>query len=305
MYFKETKGFPKDFLWGSASAAYQVEGGWDADGKGVSNWDQFVRIPGKTFKATTGDKAVDHYHRYKEDLALFKEMGYTTFNTSISWARIYPHGIKGGINQEGVEFYRDVFKTAKEYGMDPVITLYKYDEPVSLLEQHGGWRNRAMIDEFVEFARVCFTEYKDYVNKWMTFNEINIIMPGVNYGWPIVTHGINYSGDKIPEAIGESAPNMQDPVYYWPKSPAISGMAFYDDKRFPQWQHSLFIGALAGQRLIRLSLNNKGQHIIAEENLLTELGERIRDVRVGLDGYVYVLTDSSNGKLIRIEPSTE
>ncbi len=136
-------------------------------------------------------------------------------------------------------------------------------------------------------------------------DEINIIMPGVNYGWPIVTHGINYSGDKIPEAIGESAPNMQDPVYYWPKSPAISGMAFYDDKRFPQWQHSLFIGALAGQRLIRLSLNNKGQHIIAEENLLTELGERIRDVRVGLDGYVYVLTDSSNGKLIRIEPSTE
>ena len=125
----------------------------------------------------TNHVASDFYHRYKEDLALFKEMGYTTFNTSISWARIYPHGIKGGINQEGVEFYRDVFKTAKEYGMDPVITLYKYDEPVSLLEQHGGWRNRAMIDEFVEFARVCFTEYKDYVNKWMTFNEINIIMP--------------------------------------------------------------------------------------------------------------------------------
>ena len=98
---------------------------------------------------------------------------------------------------------------------------------------------------------------------------------------------------------------MQDPLYYWPKSPAISGMAFYDDKRFPQWQHSLFIGALAGQRLMRLSLDKKGQHIIAEENLLTELGERIRDVRVGLDGYVYVLTDSSNGKLIRIEPSSE
>ncbi len=76
--------------------------------------------------------ASDFYHRYKEDLALFKEMGYTTFNTSISWARIYPHGIKGGINQEGVEFYRDVFKIAKEYGMDPVVTLYKYDEPVSL-----------------------------------------------------------------------------------------------------------------------------------------------------------------------------
>ena len=84
MYFKETKGFPKDFLWGSASAAYQVEGGWDADGKGVSNWDKFVRIPGKTFKATTGDKAVDHYHRYKEDVKLMAEMGLKTYRFSIA-----------------------------------------------------------------------------------------------------------------------------------------------------------------------------------------------------------------------------
>ena len=90
MYFKETKGFPKDFLWGSASAAYQVEGGWDADGKGVSNWDKFVRIPGKTFKATTGDKAVDHYHRYKEDVKLMAEMGLITYRFSIAWTRIYP-----------------------------------------------------------------------------------------------------------------------------------------------------------------------------------------------------------------------
>ena len=87
MYFKETKGFPKDFLWGSASAAYQVEGGWDADGKGVSNWDKFVRIPGKTFKATTGDKAVDHYHRYKEDVKLMAEMGLKTYRFSIAWTR--------------------------------------------------------------------------------------------------------------------------------------------------------------------------------------------------------------------------
>ena len=200
-------GFPKGFLWGGSISAAQIEGGWneggkspvlvdyctagstkerrqiwylDKDGKRVHrNWEAVDELEeGCKFAFFddlhyTNHVASDFYHRYKEDLALFKEMGYTTFNTSISWARIYPHGIKGGINQEGVEFYRDVFKTAKEYGMDPVITLYKYDEPVSLLEQHGGWRNRAMIDEFVEFARVCFSEYKDYVNKWMTFNEIN------------------------------------------------------------------------------------------------------------------------------------
>ena len=119
---KVTK-FPEGFLWGSASAAYQIEGGWREDGKGITNWDQFVRIPGKTYKATTGDVAVDHYHRYKEDIALMAEMGLKTYRFSVSWARIYPHGIKGGVNQEGVEFYRDVFKTAKEYGMDPVLSL--------------------------------------------------------------------------------------------------------------------------------------------------------------------------------------
>ena len=200
-------GFPKGFLWGGSISAAQIEGGWNEGGKSPvlvdyctagstkerrqiwyldkngqrahRNWEAVDELEeGCKFAFFddlhyTNHVASDFYHRYKEDLALFKEMGYTTFNTSISWARIYPHGIKGGVNQEGVEFYRDVFKTAKEYGMDPVITLYKYDEPVSLLEQHGGWRNRAMIDEFVEFARVCFSEYKDYVNKWMTFNEIN------------------------------------------------------------------------------------------------------------------------------------
>lgn len=204
-------GFKEGFLWGGSISAAQIEGAWneggkspvlvdyctagstkgmreiwyrDANGNRVHrNWCPVDELePGCTFELFddlhyTNHVASDFYHHYKEDLALFAEMGYTTFNTSISWARIMPYGIKGGVNQEGVEFYRDVFKTAVELGMDPVITLYKYDEPVSLLEQHTGWTNRAMIDEFVEFARVCFTEFKDYVNKWMTFNEINIIMP--------------------------------------------------------------------------------------------------------------------------------
>ena len=108
MYFKETKGFPKDFLWGSASAAYQVEGGWDADGKGVSNWDKFVRIPGKTFKATTGDKAVDHYHRYKEDIAMLAEMGFKVYRFSISWSRVFPSGDEETPNEEGLKFYDNV-----------------------------------------------------------------------------------------------------------------------------------------------------------------------------------------------------
>ncbi|MFA5702858.1 MAG: PQQ-dependent sugar dehydrogenase [Advenella sp.] len=131
-------------------------------------------------------------------------------------------------------------------------------------------------------------------------DEINIPEPGKNYGWPVITHGINYSGTPIPEAAGTHAKGMEQPIYYWKVSPAISGMAFYDSPQFPEWKNSLFIGALAGQRLIRLTVD--GNNIIAEEDLLQDRNKRIRDVRVGLDGYVYVLTDSSQGKLLKISP---
>ena len=104
MYFKEKHGFQEDFLWGSASAAYQVEGVAEEEGKGRSIWDEFVRIPGKTFKATTGDVAVDHYHRFKEDIALMAEMGLKTYRFSISWPRIYPKG-SGEVNEKGLQFY--------------------------------------------------------------------------------------------------------------------------------------------------------------------------------------------------------
>ena len=124
----------------------------------------------------TNHVGIDFYHRYKEDIALFAEMGFTTFNTSISWARIYPHGVEGGVNQAGVDFYRNLFLECRKNGIDPVITLYKYDEPVYLEETYGDWTNREMIHQFVEFAKVCFREFGDLVNKWITFNEINILL---------------------------------------------------------------------------------------------------------------------------------
>ncbi|MCX5591790.1 PQQ-dependent sugar dehydrogenase [Alcaligenes endophyticus] len=131
-------------------------------------------------------------------------------------------------------------------------------------------------------------------------DEINRIFPTNNYGWPLVSYGVNYDGQAIPEAVGQAGPQFTQPLYYWEKSPAISGMAFYDHERFPQWQHSLFIGALKDQALLRLELD--GERILREERLLSDLGNRIRDVRVGPDGYVYVLTDEANGKLLRIHP---
>lgn len=132
-------------------------------------------------------------------------------------------------------------------------------------------------------------------------DEINLVQPGKNYGWPLATYGINYSGQPIPEAKGETLPGMESPLYWWAKSPAISGMAFYDADRFPAWRHSLFIGALADQDLIRLTLD--GDKVVAEERLLGERRARIRDVRQGPDGYVYVLTDASPGELLRLAPA--
>ncbi|GAB3465160.1 PQQ-dependent sugar dehydrogenase [Azotobacter salinestris] len=129
-------------------------------------------------------------------------------------------------------------------------------------------------------------------------DEINIPEPGRNYGWPLATHGINYSFLPIPEARGKTVAGTEPPHYVWEKSPAVSGMAFYDAERFPAWQHSLFIGALVDRCMIRLALD--GDRIVHEERLLEDLDTRIRDVRQGPDGYLYVLTDETSGKLLRL-----
>ena len=132
-------------------------------------------------------------------------------------------------------------------------------------------------------------------------DEVNVIAPGKNYGWPLATYGINYSGLPIPEAKGKTLSGGQGPLYWWKKSPAISGMAFYDADRFAAWQGSLFIGALADETLIRLQL--KDGKMVGEERLLQDEDARIRDVRQGPDGYVYVLTDEDDGKLLRLAPA--
>ncbi|SSW66953.1 PQQ-dependent sugar dehydrogenase [Achromobacter agilis] len=132
-------------------------------------------------------------------------------------------------------------------------------------------------------------------------DEINLVRRGKNYGWPLATHGINYSGLPIPEAKGDILPGMEPPLFWWPKSPAISGMAFYDADRFPAWRNSVFIGALANQNLIRLTLD--GDRVVSQERLLVDRKNRIRDVRQGPDGYVYVLTDASPGELLRVAPA--
>ncbi len=161
--------FAKDFLFGGASAAYQVEGAWNEDGKGISNWDVFSKIPGKTFENTNGDVAIDHYHRYKEDIKLMAEMGLESYRFSISWPRIIPDG-DGKINPKGIEFYNNLINECLKYGIVPFATLYHWDLPQTL-EEDGGWTNKRTVKAFVKYADTCFKAFGDRVKHWITFNE--------------------------------------------------------------------------------------------------------------------------------------
>ncbi len=160
---------PNNFLFGAASASYQVEGAWNEDGKGLSNWDVFSKIPGKTFEDTNGDVAVDHYHRYKEDIALMAEMGLESYRFSISWPRVFPNGT-GEVNEKGLEFYNNLIDECLKHNIVPFVTLYHWDLPQAL-EEKGGWKNSETVDAFVRFADICFQSFGDRVRHWITFNE--------------------------------------------------------------------------------------------------------------------------------------
>ena len=173
----------KDFLWGGALAAHQFEGGWDAAGKGPSVIDVMTAgahgVPREITETIEADKfypnheAIDFYHHYKEDVALFAEMGLKCLRTSIAWTRIFPKGDEAQPNEAGLKFYDDLFDELLKYGIEPVITLSHFEMPLHLAREYGGFRNRKVIDFFAKFAEVCFERYQTKVKYWMTFNEIN------------------------------------------------------------------------------------------------------------------------------------
>ncbi|WIK66309.1 glycoside hydrolase family 1 protein [Globicatella sanguinis] len=173
-----------DFLWGSASAAYQIEGAWNEDGKSPSVWDEYVRIPGTTFKGTTGDVAVDHYHRYKEDVALMAEMGIKAYRFSIAWTRILPNG-RGKVNEAGIKFYSDLIDELIKNDIEPLVTLYHWDLPQCLMDEYGGWEDRQIIDDFNEYASVLFERFGDRVKYWISLNEQNVF---VSLGYQLAMH---------------------------------------------------------------------------------------------------------------------
>ena len=198
-------GFSKNFMWGGATAANQCEGAWNVGGKGMTVSDvstagtvsdpryttyitkdgkpgkaiMFQELPEGAHRAVLDEyyypyhEGIDFYHHYKEDIALFADMGFKIFRMSISWARIFPKGIEKEPNKEGLEFYRRVFEELKKYNIEPLVTIFHYDMPVYLEEELGGWGNRELIDLFEKYGRVLFNEYKGLVKYWLTFNEIN------------------------------------------------------------------------------------------------------------------------------------
>lgn len=161
--------FPQNFLWGTATSSYQIEGAMLEDGKGESIWDRFCRVPAKIRNADRGDIACDHYHRFEEDIGFLKSIGVKTYRYSIAWPRIFPEG-KGKPNQKGIDFYKKVTHLLLEKGIIPAVTLYHWDLPQKLQDM-GGWTNRSVADHFQEYAGFVFKELGDIVPIWFTVNE--------------------------------------------------------------------------------------------------------------------------------------
>ncbi len=162
--------FPEDFIWGTATSSYQIEGAWQDDGKGPSIWDAFCQIPDRIKHGDHGRVACDHYHKWREDITLMKEMGVQAYRFSIAWPRIQPDG-KGKANPKGIAFYSDLIDALLENGIEPWVTLYHWDLPLALQLEEDGWLSPSIPAYFAEYAAICFEHFGDRVKNWITLNE--------------------------------------------------------------------------------------------------------------------------------------
>jgi beta-glucosidase len=186
--------FPENFVWGTATSAYQIEGAYREDGRGISIWDAFCHIPGKVLNDENGDIACDHYHRYAEDIALMKAMGVSAYRFSISWSRLLPQG-RGRVNEAGVVFYNRLINCLLDNGIQPWVTLFHWDLPLALQLETDGLLNPEIADHFADYAALCFERFGDRIKHWITLNE----------AWcsSMLGHGL---GIKAPGRISVSEP---------------------------------------------------------------------------------------------------
>lgn len=212
--------FPTNFTWGAATAAYQIEGAWNEDGKGESIWDRFSHTPGKIFDVSTGDVACDHYHRWPADIALMRRLGIKAYRFSVSWPRILPEG-HGRVNQAGLDFYDRLVDALLGANIEPFITLHHWDYPQPLFEK-GGWTNRDNLPYFADFSAVVAKRLGDRIRRWTTFNEPNIISlcgyitgehaPGVKGDLRtalLVTHNLMLAHGQAVQALRAINPKLE------------------------------------------------------------------------------------------------
>ncbi|MEY8738263.1 glycoside hydrolase family 1 protein [Bacillales bacterium AN1005] len=221
--FIMAKRFPEGFLWGGATAANQLEGGYNLGGKGLSTADMIPFIPkderdGDNAVHITSDQfeeafkedskklypkrwGVDFYHHYKEDIALFGEMGFKTFRLSISWARIFPNGDDLQPNEEGLQFYDNIFDELAKYNIEPLVTLSHYEMPAALVKKYNGWLDRKVVNMFTKYAETVFKRYRNKVKYWLTFNEINAIALAPYNGGGLITDRFENIEQAIYQAL--------------------------------------------------------------------------------------------------------
>ncbi|XP_022889214.1 raucaffricine-O-beta-D-glucosidase-like [Olea europaea var. sylvestris] len=165
--------FPKDFIFGAGTSAYQIEGAWNEDGKGESNWDRFTSDnPGKIQGCSDGRLAIDHYHQWKKDVTLIKKIGLDSYRFSIAWTRILPGGrLSAGVSREGINYYNDLINLLLIEDITPCVTIFHWDVPQCLEDEYGGFLSPQIVEDFADFAEICFWEFGDRVKLWITLNE--------------------------------------------------------------------------------------------------------------------------------------
>jgi beta-glucosidase len=243
--------FPDNFIWGAATAAYQIEGAWDEDGRGESIWDRFSHTPGKVHNNDNGDVACDHYHRWRDDIALMRELGLQAYRFSIAWPRVLPEGT-GAINQAGLDFYDRLVDGLLEAGITPFATLYHWDLP-QVLQDEGGWANSASTAAFTNYADIVSRRLGDRVKNWITHNEpwctsflgnyLGVHAPGLREGPSLaVAHHVLLSHGAAVPVLRANSPGAEvgitlnfSPAYPASHSPEDQAAAQRHDGFFNRW----------------------------------------------------------------------
>lgn len=212
------RDFPAGFVWGASTASYQIEGAHDTDGRGPSIWDAFSAEPGRVKNGDTGNTACDHYHRYKEDVALMRAANFSAYRFSVSWSRVMPKG-RGAINEAGLDFYDRLIDELLASNIEPWLCLYHWDLPLALQQAFGGWTSREIVPLFADYARLLAERFGDRVPRWATFNEPNMFTmlghgagvhaPGLRSrdAWLDTVHNVNLSHGAAVRALRAALPS--------------------------------------------------------------------------------------------------